>query len=184
MSEKIEIVAYRTQWPEEYREIARQLKNVLGAYALAIDHIGSTSVPGLVAKDVIDIQVTVSSLHLPLQPLLEGLGYQRKEHLRDHRPPGREDLAEEELQKHFYFKSKRRINLHVRVEGKFNQRYPLLCRDYLRTHPNAAGAYAVIKQQLAKHFPHNADAYYDIKDPVFDLIMEGAYEWEARGLEY
>lgn len=177
MSETIEIVSYNSLWPEEYREIALQLKNALGEYALAIDHIGSTSVPGLPAKDVIDVQVTVASLDLPLQPELEQLGYTRKAHLTDHRPPGRDDLADIELQKDYYFRNNRRINLHVRVAGRFNQQYALLCRDYLRTHPHAAQAYAVVKQQLSKYFPHNADAYYDIKDPVFDLIMEGAYEW-------
>lgn len=182
MSETIEIVAYHSHWPEEYQEIALQLKNALGEHALAIDHIGSTSIPGLPAKDVIDVQVTVASLDLLLQPALEQLGYTRKEHLTDHRPPGRDDLAAEELQKHFYFRNNRRINLHVRVAGRFNQRYALLCRDYLLTHPRAAAAYAEIKQQLAKYFPDNADAYYDIKDPVFDLIMEGAYEWVGSSL--
>lgn len=179
MSETIEIIPYSPLWPEEYNRIAQELKTALGDDALAIDHIGSTSVPGLPAKDVIDVQVTVASLDLPLQPLLEQLGYQRKLHLSDHRPPGREDLAAEELEKHFYFRTDRRINLHVRVAGRFNQRYPLLCRDYLRTHPHAAHAYAEVKQQLAKYFPDNAEAYYDIKDPVFDLIMEGASEWAA-----
>jgi GrpB-like predicted nucleotidyltransferase (UPF0157 family) len=180
MSETIEIVPYDSRWPEEYQEVALQLKNALGTNVLAIDHIGSTSVPGLPAKDVIDVQVTVASLDLPLQPVLEQLGYTRKAHLTDHRPPGRDDLAAEELEKHFYFRHNRRINLHVRVAGRFNQRYPLLCRDYLLTHPPAAAAYAEIKRQLAKYFPDNAEAYYDIKDPVFDLIMEGAYEWEQR----
>lgn len=179
MSEIIEIVPYSSRWPEEFRQLEEELTNSIGSYVLAIDHIGSTSVPGLAAKDVIDIQVTVASLDIPLQPMLEKLGYQRKLHLSDHRPPGEEDLPEEALQKHFYFKSSRRVNLHVRVAGRFNQRYALLCRDYLRTHPHAARAYGEIKQQLAKYFPDNADAYYDIKDPVFDVLMEGAYIWEA-----
>lgn len=182
MSETIEIVAYHSHWPEEYQEIALQLKNALGAYALAIDHIGSTSIPGLPAKDVIDVQVTVASLDQPLAPALTQLGYTRKDNLTDHRPPGRDDLAAEELQKHFYSRNNRRINLHVRVAGRFNQRYALLCRDYLLAHPHAAAAYAEIKQQLSKYFPDNAGAYYDIKDPVFDLIMEGAYEWVGKRL--
>lgn len=182
MSETIEIVPYNALWPEEYQEIAAQLRSALGHYALAIDHIGSTSVPGLPAKDVIDVQVTVASLDLPLEPLLTQLGYQPVKHLVDHRPPGREDLLAEELEKHFYSRQHRRVNLHIRVLGRFNQRYALLCRDYLRTHPLAARAYAEIKQQLSRYFPDNADAYYDIKDPVFDLIMEGAYEWSHERL--
>ena len=68
-------------------------------------------------------------------------------------------------------------NVHIRVQGRFNQRYPLLCRDYLRAHPLAAAAYGTIKQNLAARFPHDAEAYYDIKDPVFDLIMAAAEDW-------
>ncbi|SEW35625.1 GrpB family protein [Chitinophaga arvensicola] len=180
MSETIEILPYNVQWPEIFNGLATQLQEAIGEYALAVDHIGSTSVPGLPAKDVIDIQVTVASLEAPLQTALEQLGYQRKLHLTDHRPPGRDDLAVEELEKHFYFNAHPRVNLHVRVAGRFNQQYALLCRDYLRTHPHAAAAYAEVKQQLAKYFPDNADAYYDIKDPVFDILMEGAYIWAER----
>ncbi|NLR79816.1 GrpB family protein [Chitinophaga eiseniae] len=182
MSDTIEMTPYSSRWPEEFKEIAARLEAVLGNYALAVDHIGSTSVPGMPAKDVIDVQVTVPSLEQPIQPLLEQLGYERKYHLADHRPPGRTDLADPELEKHFYFKQQRRINLHVRVAGRFNQRCALLCRDYLHSHPHAAQAYGVIKQELARYFPNNADAYYDIKDPVFDLIMEGAYEWSGTRL--
>jgi len=180
MSETIEILPYNTHWPEAFNEMAAQLRNAIGEHALAVDHIGSTSVPGLSAKNVIDIQVTVASLEAPLQAALEQLGYRRILHLADHRPPGRDDLAASELEKHFYSKSEPRVNLHVRVAGRFNQRYALLCRDYLRAHPHAAAAYGVVKQQLAKYFPDNADAYYDIKDPVFDVLMEGAYIWAER----
>ena len=55
-----------------------------------------------------------------------------------------------------------------------------LCRDFLRSHPVAAQAYAQVKQQLALRFPDDEDAYYDIKDPVFDIIVEGAEEWALR----
>ncbi|HVI44313.1 MAG TPA: GrpB family protein [Chitinophaga sp.] len=175
----IEIVPYKSSWPAEFEALSRQLQTAIGPWALAIDHIGSTSVPGLSAKDVIDVQVTVNSLDAPIELALNALGFERKSHiLGDHRPPGRDDLTEEELEKHFYHKAERKVNLHIRVKGRFNQHYPLLCRDYLRTHPLAAKAYGVVKQQLAKYFPDNADAYYDIKDPVFDIIMEGAKAWE------
>ncbi|MCW3463814.1 GrpB family protein [Chitinophaga nivalis] len=178
MQALITIVPYRPEWPEEFRTIAQQLQTLLGPAALAIDHIGSTSVPGLAAKDVIDIQVTVASLEEPALAQLPQLGFERLWHITgDHRPPGRDDLPEADLKKQFYRKTERSVNLHIRVTGTFNQRYPLLCRDYLRSHPYAAKAYGEIKQQLARYFPDNADAYYDIKDPVFDIIMEGAYAW-------
>ena len=71
----------------------------------------------------------------------------------------------------------RRTNIHIRVQGRFNQQYPLLCRDYLRTHKSAADAYGRVKQELARYFPDDVGAYYDIKDPVFDILMAGAREW-------
>ncbi|WP_143310315.1 GrpB family protein [Chitinophaga vietnamensis] len=180
---KIEIIPYQARWPEEYKSIVTELKTAVGQWALAFDHIGSTSVPGLPAKDVIDIQMTVGSLDVPLDAPLAALGYQASVRgVIDHRPPGRDDIPEKELVKRMFFRPSRRVHLHVRVQGYFNQQYPLLCRDYLRTHPYAAHAYGEIKQQLARYFPDHEDAYYDIKDPVFDLIMEGAYEWEkSRG---
>lgn len=67
--------------------------------------------------------------------------------------------------------------MHVRQKGRFNQRFALICRDFLRARPVAAAAYGLIKQRLAERFPADPDAYYDIKDPVFDIIVEGANAW-------
>ena len=173
----IEIVEYRESWPLEFAEVAARLRAALGVHALAIHHIGSTGVPGLAAKDVIDVQVTVSSFAGVVEPL-EGAGFSgRGKPTRDHQPPGM-TLPDAELEKRFFNPLEgRKANIHVRIGGRFNHRYALLCRDYLRSHPMAASAYAEIKRQLARKFPHDADAYYDIKDPVFDLLMAGAEDW-------
>jgi GrpB-like predicted nucleotidyltransferase (UPF0157 family) len=133
-------------------------------------------VPNLSAKDIIDLQLTVSDLTLLDDSAFEREGFRRVSGLIDHCPPGL-DLPEVELSKRFYRSAGRSANLHVREQGRFNQRYPLLCRDYLRVHPVAAGAYAQIKQRLAQRFPNDPAAYYEIKDPVFDIIMEGANDW-------
>lgn len=155
------------------------MRAAVGELALAIHHIGSTSVPGLDAKDVIDVQMTVADLDAPIREALEGLGYNMvNRRVCDHCPPGMV-LEPVELDKRLYGYSGRRVHLHVRQEGRFNQRYPLLCRDYLRTHPLAAQAYGEIKRQLARYFPENIEAYYDIKDPVFDVLMVGAEEWAS-----
>lgn len=70
--------------------------------------------------------------------------------------------------------TRRAANVHVREGGQCNPALPILCRDFLRAHPIAANAYGLIKQHLAKRFPTDEDACYDIKDPVFDVIVEGA----------
>jgi GrpB-like predicted nucleotidyltransferase (UPF0157 family) len=176
----IEIVPYKPSWPLEFREIGSRLRAALGDTALAIHHIGSTSVPGLDAKDVIDVQITVSSLEdANLKAALERAGFVWRTDIdRDHAPPGM-TLRDVELEKRYAkaAESARPAHVHVRVPGRWNQRYPLLCRDYLRSHESAANAYAEIKRQLARYFPNDAEAYYDIKDPVFDVIMAGAEDW-------
>jgi GrpB-like predicted nucleotidyltransferase (UPF0157 family) len=183
MTTRIEIVDPRQDWDVEFRTIAEPLRSALGDLALRIDHIGSTSVPGLPAKDVIDIQVTVADLDREaISGALAPLGYTRRFDIdRDHVPP-MADPTPEQWQK-LYFRApehQRASHLHVRQQGRPNQRYALLFRDYLRANPAAAGAYAEIKVALARLHPTDVDAYYDVKDPVGDLIMQAAEMWVVR----
>jgi len=175
----IQIVPYKPSWPDEFKTVALKLKEVLAAHAIAIHHIGSTAVPGLDAKDIIDIQVTVSALDEAILRDLNAAGYLRARPLIDHCPPGM-TLPNEELLKFMCAGPDRPAHIHIRVQGRFNQQYPLLCRDYLRSHKSAADAYGRVKIELAKYFPENVDAYYDIKDPVFDILMAGARDWAAE----
>lgn len=69
------------------------------------------------------------------------------------------------------------MNLHVRQAGRANQRYPILFRDYLRAHPAAAAAYSQVKQALVGHRMDDPDAYYDVKDPVCDILIAAAEVW-------
>jgi GrpB-like predicted nucleotidyltransferase (UPF0157 family) len=173
---QIEIIPYQIRWLEEFRVIGAEVRAALGS-AVQIHHIGSTSVPGLAAKDVLDIQVGLTNLEQPeLRPALEGCGFVWRDIHSDHTPPGMV-VAAHDLEKRYAVRLERRVNLHIRGIGRLNQRYALLCRDYLRTHAGTRDAYAEIKHQLARYFPNNVDAYYDIKDPAFDLFMAGAWEW-------
>lgn len=177
----IVIEPYHPEWSAEFEAIRADLQRVLGDRAVRIDHIGSTSVPGLGAKDVIDIQITVRALAEDVREDLMRAGYGFfHAYNRDHVPRGEpEDPA---LWQKFLFNQKegrRRANIHVRVLGNPNQRYPLLFRDYLRAHPNATQSIELIKQQLARYHADDVEAYYDIKDPVYDLIWEAAKEWAS-----
>ncbi|MGO9875237.1 MAG: GrpB family protein [Acidimicrobiia bacterium] len=179
MRPSIEIIDYQARWPEDFTAVGVMLRSALRDEALRIDHIGSTAIPGLGAKDIIDIQVTVARFDdVRHRAALESTGLHWNEAIRrDHCPPGI-TLDAAELEKRFAAgRVPRRTNVHVRVEHRFNQRYPLLCRDYLRSHPPAAAAYAHIKRALAGLFPNDEDSYYTVKDPVFDLIMAGANDW-------
>ena len=178
----ITIVAYRTSWRAEFETIGRKLRDVLYGLALRIDHIGSTSVPGLAAKDIIDIQVTVAKLESPVEKALDRAGFQRKiDIVQDHRPPLGSEHVDDWTK--WFFKpamNQRPINLHVRCLGRANQRYPLLFRDYLRSHAAVAEGYAQVKLALAQRHANDANAYYDVKDPVCDIIMGGAEEWARQ----
>ena len=176
---KIIIAPAQPSWPDDFQRLKARLLALSprGAY---IHHIGSTAVPDLAAKDIIDLQITVDDLdHVdPAGFLAEG--HRQSEHRSDHCPPGM-DLPREDLAKRLFIATTpRRAHIHVRRRGAFNQLFPLLMRDYLRAHPVTTGAYELIKQRLAGFFPEDQDAYYDIKDPVFDIIHDGAREWAQR----
>jgi GrpB-like predicted nucleotidyltransferase (UPF0157 family) len=158
--------------------MAKKVRAALGPAALRIDHIGSTAVPGLPAKNVIDIQVAVADLNVA--DALAAAGFRAfAEALYDHRPP-RDESADSQWSKRLFVEpaDERRANVHVRVVGNANQRYALLFRDYLRTHPATAEAYAELKRRLAAHM-HDTDTYAEVKDPAVDLIALAAEEWAA-----
>ena len=174
---KIEIVPYDPNWPDEFERLAADLKDALGELALRIDHIGSTSVPGLAAKDIIDIQISAGALAPELIEKLVNRDYVHR--------PGYEDMPRgENPDPHdwskLYFnppETERRAHIHVRVLGRPNQRYALLFRDFLRAHPVSRQAYAQVKQQLARLHPDDKEAYYAVKEPVFDIIYEAMEMW-------
>jgi GrpB-like predicted nucleotidyltransferase (UPF0157 family) len=173
---------YHPSWPHEFEAIRSSLQESLGPLALQIDHIGSTSVPGLGAKDIIDIQVTVLELTLEIIQRLLAAGYSyRPDRTRDHVPPGEDpDL---QLWSKIFFREpegQRRMHIHIRKAGNPNQRYALLFRDYLRAHPNAASTVELIKRQLARYHADDIDAYLAIKEPAYDLIWVAAQEWAVQ----
>jgi GrpB-like predicted nucleotidyltransferase (UPF0157 family) len=176
----IEIHPPSAAWPGDFLALKARLVDVMPTGSL-IHHIGSTAVPGLAAKDVIDIQVSVDRLDQVDPAAVVALGFKQREMsgIGDHCPPGME-LPDAELTKLFFKSTGRAANVHVRERGRFNQRYALLCRDFLRSHPVAAQAYVLVKQNLVKHVGDDEGAYYDIKDPVFDIIVDGANEWAMR----
>ena len=177
----IVIVPFQDRWLDEFRAFGAALRQALGPLALRIDHIGSTSVPGLGAKDVIDVQVTVAAL-FPDEPLTMAFSAAgrplRPGLLEDHRPAG-DRQSDAQWQKRYCPErpGERRVHIHVRKSDAANQRYALLFRDYLRFDPSAAGSYDRIKHELARLHPDDADAYYAVKDPACDLIIAAAERW-------
>lgn len=185
---EVAIVEPSAAWVAQFGALAAELRDVLGQLALRIDHIGSTSVPGLAAKDIVDVQVAVVDLSLEeLEPRMRRIGLQTprpRQPWQDHVPPWLVEVSDPaDWRKLFFFRSGadgiRRANVHVRVLGKPNQRYALLFRDYLRTHPAATAAYATLKRQLAA-LGLRIDTYTDVKDPACDIIIAAAEDWAEQ----
>ncbi len=176
---RIVIRPYDRRWPAQFAAIEEHLRDALGHVAVRIDHIGSTSVPDLAAKDIIDVQVTVDDPNdSRLVPAFEQLGATATDITTDHVPPG--DQSDRSAWEKRYFRPPapwRPTHLHVRATERPNFRYALLFRDYLRHSPPAAAAYARVKLALARLHPDDVAAYYDVKDPVCDLVMEAAERW-------
>ncbi|NIK54747.1 GrpB family protein [Kribbella shirazensis] len=171
----IHIEPYDPAWVERFTHLGRDLRATLADVALRIDHIGSTAVPGLAAKPVIDIQISVAALE-PVDPFrvpLEELGYvyraDNPEHTKRYfrEPPGAP-----------------RTHIHIRKLGSFSQQFPLLLRDYLRVHPAELPPYEDLKRRLAAEHPHDGAAYTEAKLPWFWQTIRRADAWaQATGWE-
>ncbi len=176
----ITIVEPDPRWISEFDVIAARLRGVAEVGVVRIDHIGSTSVPRLPGKDVIDVQITVAnddSLERVAAALAAQAWRRRADINRDHHVAGLPSTPTE-WRKVLLVEpeGERRVNVHVRVRGRANQRYALLFRDFLRTHPDAAEAYAQVKRGLAVLAP-DVDSYADAKDPACDLIYVAGEAW-------
>lgn len=175
------IIDHQSRWADEFKTAGAQLRKVLGDSALRIDHIGSTSVPGLGAKDVVDIQITVESLDEMAaftEKMLAARFLKRGIYQYDCLV-GIDDPVDLQLRKMNFREpeGQRRCHLHVRQQGLKNQRYALLFRDFLRANTTVRMAYERIKRRLTEIFPESIGGYLYIKDPLMDIIYEGAESW-------
>ncbi|MDN3647999.1 GrpB family protein [Reinekea marina] len=178
-SAKIQIVPYTPRWKEEFEAIRAKLLEILDSGIQRIDHIGSTSLVNLAAKNVIDIQITVENLeNKSIIKALESLGFIHLPEIKFDNLVGF-SASSNELKKHFFKEplGERRMHIHVRESGRVNQEYPILFRDFLRANSDVKGAYEQVKLELARRFSHDSNAYYAIKDPYMDTIYKAAKIW-------
>ncbi|TDD61153.1 GrpB family protein [Kribbella antibiotica] len=168
---------YRVSWPEEFGQLADRLRGVVGHHAVAIDHVGSTSVPGLAAKDCVDVQIRVLALE-PLVELLTDAGFR----LRPEAWNRAEVSAGVTCPKLVFAPpvGERATNVHVRLHDGPNARYALLFRDYLRAHDDVRDAWGAFKKRLSATVSDIFD-YGQIKAPATEVLMAGAEAWVASG---
>ncbi len=186
----IEVTPYQNVWPHQFQEAAARIRAAIGDFAKRIDHIGSTAVPGLAAKPVIDLMVSVADLSKigPVVSSMEDAGFVHRPEAGRDRPPPWEANDPSEWKK-VYFRTpdgvEPRIHAHFREMGRRNQRYALLFRDYLRSSEHACESYGLYKQLLGGAVGHlsapgGTGPYLDLKDPVLDLIADAAEKWAAE----
>jgi GrpB-like predicted nucleotidyltransferase (UPF0157 family) len=168
----IEVVPYDPAWPARFERVRAMLAPALGEVAVAIEHVGSTSVPGLAAKPIIDIDVVVASSDDVPEAIarLGTLGYR---HLGDLGIAGREAFRRPDgLPSH---------NLYVCPAGIESLRNHLTVRDHLRSHPESREAYGALKLRLATEVD-SIDDYVERKSAFLLGILE-AEGFDADAIE-
>jgi GrpB-like predicted nucleotidyltransferase (UPF0157 family) len=163
----VEVVAYDPGWAQRFGAWRGRLVGLLGPVALRIEHVGSTSVPGLVAKPVVDIQISVAELSDEdrYAPSCEAAGLQFRFRDDEHRyfqpPPGQP----------------RDVHVHVCQQGSDWERVHLLFRDYLRSSADARESYAAAKREAARVWGNDRPAYTEAKTDVILGILDRAEAW-------
>lgn len=173
----VEVSAYRSEWAAEAATYVEMLRELVPG-AVAVDHIGSTSVPGLPAKDCLDLMVQV--LDLDERSVVAAVA-PRGFRLRPE-PWNHEEITDGVAHRKLVFApapGQRSINVHVRVAGGRNVRYALLFRDFLRADPAARDAWGAFKTRLAASVPDLLD-YGQVKASVQPLLMMRAEDWAAE----
>lgn len=170
--EAVYLVDYDPAWPERFRLEEAALQDAIGSWVTGgIHHVGSTAVPGMSAKPVIDILVGVESLEAsrPCIELLAPLQYLYA--------PYRADVM------HWFCKpdpAKRTHHLHLVPTGSARYLEELAFRDYLRAHPERARAYEALKRDLAVRFRHDREGYTQGKAEFVRELTELALAWNSQ----
>ena len=166
---KVIVVDYTPSWAEKYQQEAQKIRRILGENLAEIYHIGSTAVPGLKAKPIIDIMPVVYDLCQVDQKNIEfeKLGY--------------ECMGEFGIAGRRYFrkgKENRTHQIHVfAAESDADIRRHLAVRDYLRAFQETAREYGLLKEKLAKKYPRDIEGYCDGKDAFVKKLETEALSW-------
>ena len=163
---EIILVSYSDSWPSMFRRERDKIVGALGEKAIRVDHVGSTAVPGLTAKPIIDIDLSVTSADDEadyLAPLLAA-GYQLRVREDDHRLVRTPDRA---------------VHVHICSAGSEWERQHLLFRDWLRRDQPDREAYAALKRELAQRDWPTVQDYADAKDALISQITNRAESWAA-----
>lgn len=176
------LVDYRPEWVTDARRIATRISSACGG--LRVDHIGSTAIPGMPAKDVLDLQLTVDSLDQAdeLGPPLAAAGFPRPDgRWQDLPRPAGDDPSRWLKRLHVNADPGQGVNLHVRVRDLPNWRWSLLFRDWLIADRAAFAEYQELKRAVAQRYADDPTSmrYAEAKEPWFGYAHDRASAWAA-----
>ncbi|MER0467462.1 bifunctional GNAT family N-acetyltransferase/GrpB family protein [Bacillus cabrialesii subsp. cabrialesii] len=169
---EVKVVLYNEKWAELFNEEKERLKLVFGPEISAVHHIGSTSIPNMAAKPIIDILIEARSIEAVnrYDSKMKAIGYT---------PKGENGIAGRR-----YFQkggNKRTHHVHMYEKGNPAIERHLLFRDYLRAHPKIAEEYAILKKRLAIQHPDSINQYIQGKDDWIKTAEEHAKRWKEGG---
>ena len=157
----VRLVPYTAEWKRLFEEEKACLQAAIGPYVLDIQHVGSTAIPGMVAKPILDIAIAVRDFEDGLACVvpLEKLGYEYR---------GVVGV----ISRHYFSKGEPRTHhIHMYAIDSPDWENQLLFRDYLRAHPDWARAYADLKQEMAQRYSQDREAYMLAKGPFIQEIL-------------
>lgn len=168
---RVEVVSYRKEWTELFEDEKKMLEEVFSPAETEIYHIGSTSVPGLSAKPIIDILLAADSLEEieKVTPAIVAAGYEAK--------------GENGIPRRRYFQKSengiRKVHLHSYEKGSPELHRHLVFRDYLRAHPDEAKRYAEVKERAAGKHEFDIESYIEEKAPLVKELEQKALQWDS-----
>lgn len=164
-TKKVMVVPYNSTWPCEFEKIKQELLPVIGEYIIAIEHVGSTSVNGLSAKPIIDIDIVIPNYDCfeMIAEILSEIGYQHEGNLGIKDREAFKYIDKAHLMKH---------HLYVCPKDSEELKRHLVFRDYLRTHLEDVAEYSNIKQEAAALYPTDIDSYIEYKSPCIEKIYK------------
>jgi len=170
MSQQLILEFHHPKWRQDYAQEAYALRQIFGTNLVDIHHIGSTAIPGIYAKPIIDILVEVSDINAvdTYNAGLSLLGYQ---------PKGEFGIAGRRYFQKGSDKVRRTHHMHVFESGTAEVMHHLGFRDFLIAHPCLAKQYSELKQELLAAHAGNKDHYIDGKGPFIKLINQKVAHW-------
>ncbi|MCI9408292.1 MAG: GrpB family protein [Oscillospiraceae bacterium] len=157
------VLPYDPKWKNDFEKIKQELVNAIGDLIVCIEHVGSTSVEGLSAKPIIDIDVVISdySVFDSIVSKLSTIGYFHVGDL---------EIKEREVFKYFDKPHLRKHHLYVCPQNSKELLRHITFRDFLRNNPEAVKKYGKVKENAAKLFPDNMDKYIEYKTPCVEEL--------------